>query len=154
MLRVLRATLRRYFNPLPQVHPGKWYPSVGTQPTERVGCATRGQTNGTTHAPPLVGYLDEDIEADITTCSPNRLVYSLLSEDKLLTDEDRFALSLIDKCAKLAVFYSVDYEEPSANVDIYAVDLKDAGPLRSETAYNIHAVFSKFNDNPSIVFPK
>ena len=75
-------------------------------------------------APPLVGYLDEDIEADITACSPNRL-----------------ALSLIDKCAKLAVFYSVDYEEPSANVDIYAVDLKDAGPLRSEAAYNVHAVF-------------
>lgn len=60
--------------------------------------------NGTTHAPLLVGYLDEDIEADITTCSPNRLVYSLLSEDKLLTDEDGLALSLIDKCAKLAVF--------------------------------------------------
>ena len=51
-------------------------------------------------------------------------------------------------------FYCVDYEEPSANVDIYAVDLKDAGPLRSEAAYNIHAVFSKFNDNPNIVFPK
>ncbi len=50
-------------------------------------------------------------------------------------------MSLIDKCAKLAVFYSVDYEEPSANVDIYAVDLKDAGPLRSEVAYNVHAVF-------------
>lgn len=104
MLRVLRATLRGPAGPLPQVRPGKWYPSVGTQPTERVGCATRGQTNGTTHAPSLVGYLDEDIEADITTCSPNRLVYSLLSEDKLLTDEDRLALSLIDKCAKLAVF--------------------------------------------------
>ena len=58
----------------------------------------------------------------------------------------------IDKCAKLAVFYSTDYEEPYANVDIYAVDLKDAGPLRSEAAYNVHAVFSKFNDNPSIVF--
>ena len=57
-------------------------------------------------APPLVEYLDEDIEADITACSPNRLVYSLLREDKLLTDEDRLALSLIDKCAKLAVFYS------------------------------------------------
>ena len=51
-------------------------------------------------------------------------------------------------------FYCVDYEEPSANVDIYAVDLKDAGPVRREAAYNIHAVFSKFNDNPSIVFPK
>ena len=85
-------------------------------------------------APPLVEYLDEDIEADITACSPNRLVYSLLREDKLLTDEDRLALSLIDKCAKLAVFYSADYEEPSANVDIYAVDLKDDGPLRSEAA--------------------
>lgn len=48
-------------------------------------------------------------------------------------------------------FYSVDYEEPSANVDIYAVDLKDASPLRSEAAYNVHAVFSKYNDNPSIV---
>ena len=42
-------------------------------------------------APPLVEYLDEDIEADITACSPNRLVYSLLREDKLLTDEDRRA---------------------------------------------------------------
>lgn len=104
VLRVLRATLRGLFNPLLQVHPDKWYPSVGTQPTERVGCATRGQTNGTMRAPPLVGYLDEDTEADITACSPNRLVYSLLPEDKLLTDEDRLALSLIDKCAKLAVF--------------------------------------------------
>ena len=42
-------------------------------------------------APPLVEYLDEDIEADITARSPNRLVYSLLREDKLLTDEDRRA---------------------------------------------------------------
>ncbi len=99
-----------------------------------------------------LGYLDEDKEADIAACSPNRLVYSLLPEDKLLTDEDRFALSLIDKCAKVAVFYSTDYEEPSANVDIYAVDLKDAGTMRSEAAYSIHVVFSKFNDNPSIVF--
>lgn len=99
-----------------------------------------------------LGYLDEDKEADIAACSPSRFVYSLLPEDKFLTDEDRFALSLIGKCAKLAVFYSTDYEEPSANVDIYAVDLKDAGTLRSEAAYNIHAVFSKFNDNPSIVF--
>ena len=49
------------------------------------------------------------------------------------------------------IVYSVDYEEPSANVDIYAVDLKDAGPLRSKAAYNVHAVFSKYNDNPSIV---
>lgn len=99
-----------------------------------------------------LGYLDEDKEADIAVCSPSRLVYSLLPEDKLLTDEDRFALSLIDKCAKLAVFYSIDYEVPSTNVDIYAVDLKDAGSMRSEAAYSIHAVFSKFNDNPSIVF--
>lgn len=99
-----------------------------------------------------LGYLDEDKEADIAACSPSRLVYSLLPEDKLLTDEDRFALSLIDKCAKLAVFYSTDYEVPSTNVDIYAVDLKDAGSVRSEAAYSIHAVFSKFNDNPSIVF--
>ena len=84
-------------DPLPQVHPDKWYPSVGTQPAERADCATRGQTNGTMRAPPLVEYLDEDIEADITARSPNRLVYSLLREDKLLTDEDRLALSLIDK---------------------------------------------------------
>ena len=48
-------------------------------------------------APPLAEYLDEDIEADITARSSNRLVYSLLREDKLLTDEDRLALSLIDK---------------------------------------------------------
>ena len=88
-----------------------------------------------------LGYIDEDKEADIAVCSPNRLVYSLLPGDKLLTDEDRLALSLIDECAKLAVFYSSDYEEPSADVDIYAVDLKDAGSLRSEAAYNIHAVF-------------
>lgn len=30
MLRVLRATLRRFSNPLPQVHPGKWDTSAGT----------------------------------------------------------------------------------------------------------------------------
>ena len=37
MLRVLRATLRGPAGPLPQVHPGKWYPSVGTW-TSREGC--------------------------------------------------------------------------------------------------------------------
>ena len=120
----------------------QWFDQLTVLPID--GAAVRFFSN--------LGYLDEDKEADIAACSPNRLVYSLLPEDKLLTDEDRFALSLIDKCAKLAVFYSTDYEEPSANVDIYAVDLKDAGALRSEAAYNIHAVFSKFNDNPSIVF--
>ena len=61
-------------------------------------------------------------------------------------------LGRIDKCAKIAAFYSSDYEEPSTDIDIYAVDLKDAGSMRSEAAYGIHAVFSKFNDNPSIVF--
>lgn len=30
MLRVLRATLRRFSNPLSQVHPGKWDTSAGT----------------------------------------------------------------------------------------------------------------------------
>ena len=120
----------------------QWFDQLTVLPID--GAAVRFFSN--------LGYLDEDKEADIAACSPNRLVYSLLPEDKLLTDEDRFALSLIDKCAKLAVFYSTDYEEPSANVDIYAVDLKDAGALRSEAAYNIHAVFSKFNDNPSIIF--
>lgn len=99
-----------------------------------------------------LGYLDEGKEADIDACSSSRLVYSLLPEDKLLTDEERSALSLIDKCAKLFVFYSSDYEKPSTNVDVYAVDLKESGTLRSEAAYNIHSVFSKFNDNPSIVF--
>lgn len=42
---------------------------------------------------------------------------------------------LVDKCVKLAGFYSADYEESSANVDIHAVDLKYADPLRSEAAY-------------------
>lgn len=99
-----------------------------------------------------LGYLDEGKEVDIAACSSDRLVYSLLPEDKLLSDEDRRALGRIDKCAKIAAFYSSDYEEPSTDIDIYAVDLKDAGSMRSEAAYGIHAVFSKFNDNPSIVF--
>ena len=99
-----------------------------------------------------LGYLDEGNEVDIAACSSDRLVYSLLPEDKLLSDEDRRALGRIDKCAKIAAFYSSDYEEPSTDIDIYAVDLKDAGSMRSEAAYGIHAVFSKFNDNPSIVF--
>ena len=37
MLRVMRATLRGPAGPLPQVHPDKWYPSVGTW-TSREGC--------------------------------------------------------------------------------------------------------------------
>lgn len=32
MLRVMRATFRGPAGPLPQVHPGKWYPSAGTWP--------------------------------------------------------------------------------------------------------------------------
>lgn len=89
-----------------------------------------------------LGYLDEGKEVDIAACSSDRLVYSLLPEDKLLSDEDRRALGRIDKCAKIAAFYSSDYEEPSTDIDIYAVDLKDAGSMRSEAAYGIHAVFS------------
>ena len=30
MLRVMRATFRGPAGPLPQVHPGKWYPPIGT----------------------------------------------------------------------------------------------------------------------------
>lgn len=37
LLRVLRAALRRFFNPLLQVYPDKWHPSVGTW-TSREGC--------------------------------------------------------------------------------------------------------------------
>ena len=46
MLRVLRATLRGPAGPLPQVHPGKWYPSVGTWPVAVGDLAEREQTNG------------------------------------------------------------------------------------------------------------
>ncbi len=46
MLRVLRATLRGPAGPLPQVHPDKWYPSVGTWPVAVGDSAEREQTNG------------------------------------------------------------------------------------------------------------
>lgn len=99
-----------------------------------------------------LGYFDKCTEAAATAGPSKKLVYSQLPEGKFLTDVDRAALSSIDSCAKLGTFRSDEYEIPSTDIDVYAVDLKDSGSLRSEDAYNVHTVFSKFNDNPSVVF--
>ena len=38
--------MRRFFNPLPQVHPGKWYPSAGKRPAAVAISDERKQANG------------------------------------------------------------------------------------------------------------
>lgn len=97
-----------------------------------------------------LGYLSGNEAPLVATCEPSRFVYALLPEDKLLSDKDRLSMEAIEACAKLATFRSADYEVPSVDVDIYAVDLKDYGSTRSEDAYNVHELTSKFNSHPSI----
>lgn len=99
-----------------------------------------------------LGYICDNEIPLVDTSSPNRFVYTLLPADKLLNDKDRAALKSVDSCAKLTTFCSCDYSVPSVDVDIYAVDLKDCGSTRSEDAYNVHEVISKFNDHLSVVF--
>lgn len=99
-----------------------------------------------------LGYLRDDETPLVAAAIPNRFVYSLLPADKLLGDRDRIALGATKTCAKIATFRSNDYEIPSIDIDVYAVDLVDCNGTRSEDAYGMHELFSKFNSHPSIVF--
>ena len=99
-----------------------------------------------------LGFLSGNEVPLVAACEPSRFVYALLPEDKLLSDKDRLSMEATEACAKLVTFFSTDYDAPSTDVDIYAVELKYCESTRSEDAYNIHELTSRFNSHPSIIF--
>lgn len=97
-----------------------------------------------------LGYCEEK-PALLEASSGKTFVYSLLPEERLLNDLDTLHMGSIRAGAHLFDWSPDDYPEPSEPVAIYAVDIEDVGFARSEEAYAIHRIMSKFATRWSIV---
>lgn len=97
-----------------------------------------------------LGYCEEN-PALLEASSGKTFVYSLLPEERLLNDLDTLHMGSIHAGAHLFDWSPDDYPEPSEPVAIYAVDIEDVGFARSEEAYAIHRIVSKFATKWSIV---
>ena len=97
-----------------------------------------------------LGYCERAQPALLSACAAKTFVYSLLPQDHLLNDLDALHMDAIRWGAHLFDLSSEMYAHHSESVSVYAVEMEDVGYARSDEAYAIHRIISKFSSRWSI----
>ena len=118
-----------------------WLEDVLTSPIDKAGMLLFSQ----------LGYYETVASAMLGACPGKAFVYSLLPEERLLNDLDTIHMHANHAGSHLFNWSSEAYAHKSDPVSIYAVDMEDVGYARSDEAYAIHRIISKFSARWSIV---
>lgn len=119
----------------------QWFEDVLSLPIDEAGMLLFSE----------LGYIDAEKSVLVEECSGSVFVYSLLPLGRLLNDMDRRYLESVRTAAHLFTFKSGDYPHDSDDVFVFAVDMHDVGCARTDEAYGIHYMCSKFTATRSIV---
>ena len=97
-----------------------------------------------------LGYCEKAKPALLSACVAKAFVYSLLPQDYLLNDLDTLHMDAIRWGTHLFDWSSDGFIHQSESVSVYAVEMEDVGYARSDEAYAIHRIISKFSSRWSI----
>lgn len=98
-----------------------------------------------------LGYCEKDMPVMLHACPSKTFVYSLLSKDRILNDLDVVHIASIRTGSYLFSLDAADYPHGSDSVAFYAISMEDVGYARSDEAYAIHRIVSKFDSRWSVV---
>ena len=119
----------------------QWFVDVVSLPVDEAGLCLFSH----------LGFVDEDASPLLPAKGARSFVYSLLPEGHILSDSDRHYMESLKLGSLLFQLRSSDYPEVSENINVYAVELEDVDYERSEVAYGVHCLISKFSDSRCIV---
>lgn len=98
-----------------------------------------------------LGYCEKDMPVKLHACPSKTFVFSLLSKNRILNDLDVVHTTSIRTGSYLFSLDAADYSHGSDAVAFYAISMEDVGYARSDEAYAIHRIFSKFDSRWSVV---
>lgn len=85
-----------------------------------------------------LGYVDSRIKPELPRCRARRFIYSMLPQDRILNNLDRFYMDTIKEASFL-----FEMRDKSERLPFFAIDLKSAGSSRSDDAYGVHYIIAK-----------